>query len=70
MPLRVNCTLHLLIMTKAQLDLFTTALIRLAEHHDSNVRMLGKQLAIAMDMQDVLKVEEHLASLDQMRAFA
>jgi hypothetical protein len=57
-------------MTKAQLDLFTTALIRLAEHHDSNVRMLGKQLAIAMDMQDVLKVEEHLASLDQMRAFA
>lgn len=57
-------------MTKNQLDLFTTALITLAEHKDSSVRNLGKQLAKAMDMQDVLKAEETLASLDQMRVLA
>lgn len=56
-------------MTKTQIDLFTGALLKLAQHHDSQVRQLGKQLAVAMDMQDVLTVKETIASLDQMRAF-
>lgn len=57
-------------MTKTQLDVFTSTLIKLAEHRDAGVRTLGKQLASAMDMQDVLKAEETMASLEQMRVFA
>jgi len=57
-------------MTQSQLDMFISALIDLAHHHDAGVRKLGKQLAYALDMQDMVTAEETMASLDQMRAVA